>query len=935
MLQQILLPKQLTFYSKKVVCVFVFSILCLFPKTHAQIIYVDSSVAVSGDGSSWANAYKELRNALITLRTNTNILEIDVAKGTYKPTDDNNMDSAFCIYRDNIKIIGGYPSGGGSRNINANKVNLSGLSGGVYTSYHVIMVAGVFVGTDSIVLDGLTIINGVAINGSYSFKYNGQTIAGNTGSGLCLQGNSSDCRITVRNCTFAQNSGNRGAGIYSYSTGSLFVNNCSFDSNVGYGSLSAGVNSYGGGLYNYQTTANVSNCSFTNNSMNRSGTGIGIYNEQASITIANTSFAGNSGNADGGAIANVNNASADISYCIFTNNNVEDIYSSGHGCGIYNSASGINLYHSSFIGNKFSGDGTLYLSSSPVATINNVSFIQNSAIGFTTTGNSAGITSIASSPLISNCLFAMDTAIKGGAIYNGLGAYPIVSNCTFYRNFAETSGPSAGGAVHCADSSGGSYRNCIFWQDTVYVEYPPFGRYEFYSEYSGGNLLHPPPSISYSIIQSPLPVLNVLDSGNNSNDYPQFVDSANIAGADGLYGTGDDGLRLQVCSPGIDAGINNAIPAGVTKDLKGDDRIFNNTVDIGCYENLSPVVNNSTLIANNGDSVFKSVYGTVDLLKDCQLIASIVPSGASPISGGIKVKVTIDHTGTLLTHPYVQRFYDIEPSKNASIATATISLYFTQADFDAYNLVRGSYPSLPLNSSDAENYKSNIIVHQFHGNNGDGSEAIIVPSGVVWSSTNSWWVVSFEVTGFSRFYLNTSSIALPVVLEYFKGQKQGNNTYLTWKVDCSNSSLLIINLQKSSDGTAFSTLYSTNTSIQNCLHPFNYTDIVPQVIANYYRLQIIETTAKITYSNTLLFDNGLAGIIVSPGIIKQGQMLNITIPQGDFTIIIYNSIGETLKKERLLQGVNSITLTIPYGIYFYCIADKNQHIQKTGKIIVD
>jgi hypothetical protein len=210
-------------------------------------------VSVSGDGSSWANAYKELRDALIAVRTNTAITRINIAKGTYKPTDDNNYDSAFCIYRGGIKIYGGYPSGGGSRNVNANQVNLSGLNDYLNISVHVLIVAGLPEGADSVVFDGLSITRGVAAAGSYSHEYNGQQIYGYTGAGLCLQNNWNGTQIVVKNCTFTKNFANTGAAIYSYSTGFLFVDNCGFDSNIGAGGPTAGINSYGTGLYNYQT----------------------------------------------------------------------------------------------------------------------------------------------------------------------------------------------------------------------------------------------------------------------------------------------------------------------------------------------------------------------------------------------------------------------------------------------------------------------------------------------------------------------------------------------------------------------------------------------------------------------------------------------------------------------------------------------------------
>src|SRR5262249_4913820 len=47
------------------------------------IVYVDASASGTGDGSSWADAYPSLADALAGAASGT---EIWVAKGTYKPT---------------------------------------------------------------------------------------------------------------------------------------------------------------------------------------------------------------------------------------------------------------------------------------------------------------------------------------------------------------------------------------------------------------------------------------------------------------------------------------------------------------------------------------------------------------------------------------------------------------------------------------------------------------------------------------------------------------------------------------------------------------------------------------------------------------------------------------------------------------------------------
>jgi len=59
---------------------------------------------------------------------------------------------------------------------------------------------------------------------------------------------------------------------------------------------------------------------------------------------------------------------------------------------------------------------------------------------------------------------------------------------------------------------------------------------------------------------------------NTSNTNPLFTDAAN------------DDFTLQATSPAVDTGDNTKIPSGVVGDLLNNLRIFNTTVDMGCYE---------------------------------------------------------------------------------------------------------------------------------------------------------------------------------------------------------------------------------------------------------------------------------------------------------------------------------------------------------------
>jgi len=65
----------------------------------------------------------------------------------------------------------------------------------------------------------------------------------------------------------------------------------------------------------------------------------------------------------------------------------------------------------------------------------------------------------------------------------------------------------------------------------------------------------------------------------NINADPLFVNAADPDGADNIHRTADDGLRLQACSPAINAGTNSGAPA---TDILGNARV--GTTDMGAYE---------------------------------------------------------------------------------------------------------------------------------------------------------------------------------------------------------------------------------------------------------------------------------------------------------------------------------------------------------------
>jgi len=186
-------------------------------------------------------------------------------------------------------------------------------------------------------------------------------------------------------------------------------------------------------------------------------------------------------------------------------------------------------------------EGSFFTRSEP--TVNACIFFANQA------ESGGGMYSNNSSARVTNCLFWGNLGIlRGGGHFNFDTADPTFSNCTFVGNRALYDGGAIFNLFY-GNLTIPTYSNCIVWGNE-----------------SGISDIGNPVFVNNSIVQNGHP-----GSGNLIID-PQFVDAAN----------GD--FRVQICSPAIDAGNNDAI-AGSLYDLNFLPRRYNNnTVDIGAFE---------------------------------------------------------------------------------------------------------------------------------------------------------------------------------------------------------------------------------------------------------------------------------------------------------------------------------------------------------------
>lgn len=314
---------------------------------------------------------------------------------------------------------------------------------------------------------------------------------------------------------------------------------------------------------------------------------------------------------------------------------------------------------------------------------------------------------------------------------------------------------------------------------------------------------------------------------------------------------------------------------------------------------------------------------------NCNLIATVVPSGGSPVSNSVNTCVKLDTgatkrgTATL----YAARKYDIEPLLNPypASSTANVTLYYLQSEFNNYNTkaTDSGHKLLPSGPADAAGI-SNLLLRQFHGTGtnpsnytGPSQDFTTATSGftVNWNATRNWWEVTVPVTGFSGFYLTSTLVGvLPINMEYFKGVQVDKKHLLSWKANCSSSSVTF-EIQRSTDGQHFISLKRITASQLRCNEPFDYTDENPASGINYYRIKIIDIDDKSNYSNTvslILKARGIELLNLSPNpVAKENPILKINSGEKNkVNIIITDFTGRILRNQtaELLPGINQVTL---------------------------
>ena len=464
-------------------------------------------------------------------------------------------------------------------------------------------------------LDGVTFAGNAAVaaggalysdgrdGGTTSPVITGTTFTGNTASnnGGALYSIASFEGISlhiITNTTFDGNRASRGGALYSRGgrdsevspqiTGSTFTSNTAFRGGALYSRGDAGggtsspvitgttftgntASNNGGALYSSSESGVASpaltNVTFTNNTA--SGNGGALYNNGSTGTsspiIEEATFDGNTASRGGAvysaASGNGGNASPQITDALFTNNTASAFGGAMFSIANFNSAASSVLTNVVFTGNGASiAGGALYVSAASDSEIN---------------------------ALVTNGVFA-DNGTDHVAFDDGqAGASPVFTNCTF------TGATSYAFNVDAFDDGQTpmTVENSIVWNNGT-------------DGIAGTSASTSDPDaavdVAFSIVEE---ARYAEDSGDpnagtgNVFTNPFFVDASTLDGPDDTFATADDGLRVLVGSPALDAGDDTLLPADAQDldddgdtteplplDVVGATRVQDGTVDLGAYE---------------------------------------------------------------------------------------------------------------------------------------------------------------------------------------------------------------------------------------------------------------------------------------------------------------------------------------------------------------
>ena len=578
----------------------------------AAVIHVDdSATAGAKNGTSWADAFTRLQDALAVAVAGD---EIRVATGSYAPADAPGTPTATFALVSGVTVQGGFAGlnapGGNPDELDPLSYptvltgDLAGDDASNFTNYsentfHVVTADST---NESTQLRGVIIRGGSADDpnspdhgvGGAIFGTGGGTLlavqcvlednlAYYGGAGVYCSGIDGTFVIHMDQCIVQRNenlSSTAGSVGVAAGAGSSFLD-CVFEENVGVVASSAAA--IGG------SNLTLKSCSFINNAAGEDGAA--LYG--GDLTISDCVFVGNHAGYWGTIV--LSGGISQIAECSFESNTtgVEG------GAIMVRNAAHVTIIDCQFLDNGATIGGALKVDGT--AAILRCTFDENTT--WENYGYNGGGIAITGHVDLVNCIFRANASEIGGGAISNSGTLA-AANCMFTGNLTDGPGSAVLAYVNADQTSltnctivGNSaefsaaisagegsliLNNCIVWNNDTSGEI---------SESTQIDVVDNEVKLNHNCITG---WSGSLGGEGNFGDDPQFIDAD---GPDNAYGTADDNPRLTSASPCVDAGDTSLLPPDsfdldsdsqtselIPLDLDDNDRTRGGAVDAGAFE---------------------------------------------------------------------------------------------------------------------------------------------------------------------------------------------------------------------------------------------------------------------------------------------------------------------------------------------------------------
>lgn len=140
---------------------------------------------------------------------------------------------------------------------------------------------------------------------------------------------------------------------------------------------------------------------------------------------------------------------------------------------------------------------------------------------------------------------------------------------------------------------------------------------------------------------------------------------------------------------------------------------------------------------------------------NCLTMGSISDDAGGNVLGSTTMAMSLNNAVLVngSGRSFAPRTVTITPSSNG---TVNLVLFYSQADFDAYNSVAPLQRSLPTNSTDSANYKANIRIAKSTTNSFETENLSFSTPAVTWNASANLWQVSINgISAQGTYYLTS------------------------------------------------------------------------------------------------------------------------------------------------------------------------------------